>query len=163
MKRSFGIVVCVLAACACVVAVEQRWRDDLWLGRGGYWRARVGVTVENTSDEAWEGRSVSVPLAKLPLAGTRVEEIRLVDARGVQLEFGVWSGHSEFVTEGPVPADGMFRRLLHLLRQSGGVGTRRLLEGTSRQIAERKFRGDREGLPRGLAVVYTGCAASPFG
>ena len=108
MKRSFGIVVCVLAACACVVAVEQRWRDDLWLGRGGYWRARVGVTVENTSDEAWEGRSVSVPLAKLPLAGTRVEEIRLVDARGVQLEFGVWSGHSEFVTEGPVPADGMF-------------------------------------------------------
>ena len=43
------------------------------------------------------------------------------------------------------------RRLLHLLRQSGGVGTRRLLEGTSRQIAERKFRGDREGLPRGLA------------
>ena len=107
MKKSFGIVVCGLAACT-LMAAEQRWRDDLWLGRGGYWRARVGVTVENTSDEAWEGRSVSVPLAKLPLAGARVEEVRLVDARGVQLEFGVWSGHSEFVTEGPVPADGMF-------------------------------------------------------
>ena len=107
MKKSFGVVVCALAACA-LAAAEQRWRDDLWLGRGGYWRARVGVTVENTSDEAWEGRSVSVPLAKLPLAGARVEEIRLVDARGVQLEYGVWDGQSTFVTEGPVPSGGMF-------------------------------------------------------
>ena len=72
MKKIIGMMVCALAACACVAAAEQRWRDDLWLGRGGYWRARVGVTVENTSDEAWEGRSVSVPLAKLPLAGARV-------------------------------------------------------------------------------------------
>ena len=39
MKSSFGIVVCALAACT-LVAAEQRWRDDLWLGRGGYWRAR---------------------------------------------------------------------------------------------------------------------------
>ena len=108
MKRSVCVVVCALAACACVAAAEQRWRDDLWLGRGGYWRARVGVTVENTSDEAWEGRSVSVPLAKLPLAGAHVEAIRLVDARGVQLEYGVWDGQSTFVTEGPVPSDGTF-------------------------------------------------------
>ena len=108
MKKIIGMMVCALAACACVAAAEQRWRDDLWLGRGGYWRARVGVTVENTSDEAWEGRSVSVPLAKLPLAGARVEEIRLVDARGVQLEYGVWDGQATFVTEGPVPSDGTF-------------------------------------------------------
>ncbi|MBO7689187.1 MAG: hypothetical protein J6V72_22600, partial [Kiritimatiellae bacterium] len=107
MKTRIGIVACALAACACVAA-EQRWRDDLWLGRGGYWRARVGVTVENTSDEAWEGRSVSVPLAKLPFAGMCVEAIRLVDARGVQLEYGVWSDHGEFVTEGKVPANGTF-------------------------------------------------------
>ena len=92
--RRLGCILTVAALAASAWAAEQRWRDDLWLGRGGFWRARVGVTVENTSDEAWEGRSVSVPLAKLPLAGARVEELRLVDARGVQLEYGVWDGQS---------------------------------------------------------------------
>ena len=153
MKRSFCIVVCALAACT-LMAAEQRWRDDLWLGRGGYWRARVGVTVENTSDEAWEGRSVSVPLAKLPLAGARVEEIRLVDARGVQLEFGVWSDHSEFVTEGAVPADGMF--VIPVVCDAHASADFCI-------YYDKKFRGDREGLSRGLADVYSGCAASPFG
>ena len=99
---------CALAACAWTATADQPWRDDLWLGRGGFWRARVRVTVENTSDAAWEGRSISVPLAKLPFTGARVEELRLVDARGVQLEYGVWNAHSEFVTEGSVPADGTF-------------------------------------------------------
>ena len=110
-KESVRRLVCILTVAALAAsawAAEQRWRDDLWLGRGGFWRARVGVTVENTSDEAWEGRSVSVPLAKLPLAGARVEELRLVDARGVQLEYGVWDGRSARVAEGPVPPDGTF-------------------------------------------------------
>ena len=106
--RRLGCILTVAALAASAWAAEQRWRDDLWLGRGGFWRARVGVTVENTSDEAWEGRSVAVPLAKLPLAGARVEELRLVDARGVQLEYGVWDGQSARVTEGPVPPDGTF-------------------------------------------------------
>ena len=106
--RRLGCILTVAALAASAWAAEQRWRDDLWLGRGGFWRARVGVTVENTSDEAWKGRSVSVPLAKLPFAGARVEELRLVDARGVQLEYGVWDGRSARVAEGPVPPDGTF-------------------------------------------------------
>ena len=55
MKKTMSIMACALAACACVAAAEQRWRDDLWLGRGGFWRARVGVTVENTSGPAAPG------------------------------------------------------------------------------------------------------------
>ncbi|MGN0846284.1 MAG: glycoside hydrolase domain-containing protein [Kiritimatiellia bacterium] len=85
------------------------WRDDLWLGHGSFWTARVPVTVENPTAANWEGKTVSVPIAKLPLAGACVEELRLVDAQGVQLEYGVWSGNGlEQMTEGPVPKDGFF-------------------------------------------------------
>lgn len=104
-KTLFGM----LALAAGVASAGDAWRDDLWLGRGSFWTSRVGVTVANPTDEAWEGKSVAVPVARLALAGVRVEELRLVDARGVQLEYGVWTkGQAELVTEGPVPADGEF-------------------------------------------------------
>lgn len=85
------------------------WRDDLWLGRGSFWTSRVGVTVENPTDVAWEGKTVTVPVAQLPFRSARVEELRLVDAQGTELEYGVWTkGATSLVKEGPLPADGVF-------------------------------------------------------
>lgn len=88
-------------------------RNDLWLGRGGTWNAHVPVAVANPSDTAWEGRAVVLPVGagegRLPVAGARVEELRLVDGRGVQLEFGVWSADKgRMLTSGPVPEGALF-------------------------------------------------------
>lgn len=106
MKNSVFFLAAGVAAVACA---GPQWRDDLWLGRGSFWTSRVGVAVTNTTDEVFEGKTVAVPIAQLPFKGARVEELRLVDAQGVQLEYGVWTkGGSELVTEGPVPVDGLF-------------------------------------------------------
>ena len=103
------IVLTLVAGWAVVTTGATAWRDDLWLGRGSFWTARVAVTVENPTGVAWEGKTVAVPLAQLPLKGVRVEELRLVDGAGVQLEYGVWAaGAAKPLTEGPVPAAGTF-------------------------------------------------------
>ncbi len=92
-----------------VAQAETPWRDDLWLGRGSFWTSRAGIEVENPTDAAWEGRTVSVPVAQLPFRHARVEELRLVDAKGVELEYGVWTkGATRLVKEGPLPQDGVF-------------------------------------------------------
>ena len=103
------IVLALVAGWAVVTSGVTAWRDDLWLGRGSFWTTRVAVTVENPTGTAWEGRTVAVPLAQLPLKGVRVEELRLVDDVGVQLEYGVWAlSAAKPVTEGPVPEAGTF-------------------------------------------------------
>ena len=102
-------ILTLVAGWAVVTTGATAWRDDLWLGRGSFWTARVAVTVENPTGVAWEGKTVAVPLAQLPLKGVRVEELRLVDGAGVQLEYGVWAaGATKPQTEGPVPAAGTF-------------------------------------------------------
>ncbi len=99
----------LLGAALALLSATANWRDDLWLGRGAFWTARVPVTVANPTTANWEGKTVSVPLAQLPLKNARVEELRLVDAQGVQIEYGVWTkGGLEQVTEGAVPVDGVF-------------------------------------------------------
>ena len=101
----------LLAVVGLIAGVQAAtpWRDDLWLGRGSFWTSRVGVTVENPTDAAWEGKTVSVPVSQLPFRDARVEELRLVDAKGVELEYGVWTkGATRLVTEGPLPQDGVF-------------------------------------------------------
>ena len=98
-----------LAACAAMCACAEV--PDLWLGRGGYWRKSSALCVFNGTTNAWEGMPVSVKIGggenELPVAGVRIEELRLVDAKGVELEYGVWSADGKtFLTEGPAPAGG---------------------------------------------------------
>ena len=98
-----------VAGLMAVAQAESPWRDDLWLGRGSFWTSRVGIAVANPTDTAWEGRTVPVPVVQVPFRNARVEEVRLVDAQGVKLEYGVWTkGGTHLVKEGPLPPDGVF-------------------------------------------------------
>ena len=97
-----------LAALA-MTATADTWPDRLWLGRGGFWTERVGFAVTNPSEGPVEGRPVSIRVGadkdELPLAGVRIEELRLVDARGVELLYGVWvPGETVQLEKGPIPA-----------------------------------------------------------
>ena len=98
----------VFAAAAIAAFAAAADTPDLWLGRGGFWRESAGITVFNASANAWEGLPVMVKAGRgeneLPVEGVRIEELRLVDGKGVELEYGVWSLDGKtFLTEGPVP------------------------------------------------------------
>lgn len=105
------VLVCSVLLVALGLSLHAR--NDLWLGRGGTWNAHVPVTVANPSDVEWKGRTVAIPVGtvagQLPLAGVRIEELRLVDVRGVQLEYGVWSADKgRLLTTGAVPEHALF-------------------------------------------------------
>ena len=95
-----------LAAAALIAPLafseNVAWREDLYLGRGEFWQRRVPITVTNPTDEACEGQPVALQVGRdLPIAGARVEELRLVDETGGGLLFSVWG--DERIENGPVP------------------------------------------------------------
>ncbi len=103
----------VCSSLLVVLGLSLHARNDLWLGRGGTWNAHVPVTVANPSDAEWKGRTVAIPVGtaagQVSLVGARIEELRLVDARGVQLEYGVWSADKgRLLTTGAVPENALF-------------------------------------------------------
>ena len=97
----------VLLSTLAASAADSGWADRLWLGRGGFWTKRVAFTVTNATDSAVEGQPVSLRVgagkAELPLAGVRVDELRLVDSRGVELLYAVWPKKGGRVESGPIP------------------------------------------------------------
>ncbi len=74
---------------------RAEWQHPLWLGRGDVWRARLPITVTNPSDAALEGSPVALTVGDAPgqaqLAGARAESVRVTDARGTQLLYGLWT------------------------------------------------------------------------
>jgi hypothetical protein len=82
------------------------WPADLYLGGGGFWRECSEFAVSNHTSAAWTGlvAGVKIKAGKLPVAGRRVEELRLVDSRGVLLQYAVWrpDGKSTIV-RGEIP------------------------------------------------------------
>jgi hypothetical protein len=96
----------VVAACNAVAA---EWSNELWLGRGDVWRSRFPVTLANPSDEPLEGVPVALTVGdapgQAPLAGVRAEALRVTDARGTQLLFGLRSpDRNALFTTGAIPA-----------------------------------------------------------
>ena len=55
---------CCLVAAALIApsafSGNVAWREDLYLGRGEFWRCRVPIAVTNPSDEACEGKPVAL-------------------------------------------------------------------------------------------------------
>ncbi len=101
--------VLLTAALACCTLSAAEWQHPLWLGRGDVWRARFPVTVSNPSGTALEGDPVALPVGtapgQAPLAGARAEALRVTDANGTQLLFGLWTpNQSTAFTTGAIPA-----------------------------------------------------------
>ena len=62
-------VIVALAASAANGDSTAKWRDDLYLGRGGFWKCRAPITVTNPTAEACEGQPVALKVGKdLPVA-----------------------------------------------------------------------------------------------
>lgn len=90
------------------ITVATATSQNLWLGRGDYWRSSLPITIINPSDQPLEGTPVSLMIGDqpgmAPLANTRSEAIRVVNSEGTQLLYGLWSGNQKLVISGTVPS-----------------------------------------------------------
>lgn len=88
-------------------ALPSPWHHPLSLGQGEPWTRRMPIRIDNPSPTALEGRHLALPVGSAPgqadIAGTRVGELRLVDARGTELLLAVLDPEGAALSEGPVP------------------------------------------------------------
>lgn len=99
----------VLSALTACTAFAAEWESPLWLGRGDVWHARFPVTLTNPSVTALEGTPISLTIGsapgQAPLEGARAEALRVTDAHGTQLLYGLWApDQSTAFTTGAIPA-----------------------------------------------------------
>ena len=107
-KAAFSKIISIASVCGALAAIaasdspSTKWRNDLYLGRGGFWKCRAPITATNHAPETCNGRPVSLKVGKdLPIAGVRLEELRLVDEKGKELLFGAWG--DKRIENGPLP------------------------------------------------------------
>ena len=99
-----------LLAVAAVSLAAADWHHPLYLGRGGYWQGRVPVVLRNRSEQPAVGTPLTLAVGpakgQLPLAGERVEALRVVDAAGTEMLFAVTDAEGGELRKGVVPAGG---------------------------------------------------------
>ncbi len=100
--------IALISGLAVHATLAADWHQSLWLGRGDVWRTRFPVTITNPSEAALEGVPVAVTVGdkpgQAPLAGASAEAVRVTDAAGRQLLYGLWApGQSTLCTTGAVP------------------------------------------------------------
>jgi len=100
------LAICLTAPGAPAGTAE--WHHPLYLDGGDFWRARIPVTVHNEGELAAEGDPVAITVGSAPgqaaLDGKRAEAIRVCDAAGVEMLFGLTAPDGTPVTRGPIPA-----------------------------------------------------------
>lgn len=84
------------------------WQSGWYLDGGGYWAARLQVTVSNLTDRPMEGSPVPVPIGSGPgeanLVGTEARAIRVVRADGQEVLFALVSPQGQEIRTGSIPA-----------------------------------------------------------
>jgi len=102
-------IAAILSLLFCtVISNAAPWNHGLWLGRGGLWESRCRITVENQTDAAYEGKTISVKvgseLGEVPLTGAEAAALRVIDTDNRQLLFNVFTPDlSESIKHGPIP------------------------------------------------------------
>jgi len=97
------LVAVLLSARGAGRAEAATWHHPFYLPGGGYWRARVPVTVHNDTDRELAGTAVEVGAASL--AGTPAGAVRVCDAKGTEMLFALADAQGERLTSGPIPEE----------------------------------------------------------
>jgi hypothetical protein len=102
-----GPLAVFLALTASAAFAAAPWHHPLYLGNGGLWRQRVAIEARNDGDRAVAGESVALAVGEgagqARLAGARAEAVRVCDARGIEMLFGVSGPDGRPVEQGPIP------------------------------------------------------------
>ena len=98
---------CASAPAAATAAADPDWHHPLYLDRGGYWRGRIPIRIENKTGRDAVGTPVAVAVGKgegqADLAGARAEALRVVTADGTELLYGLADADGGPVREGAIP------------------------------------------------------------
>ncbi|MEN6347092.1 MAG: glycoside hydrolase domain-containing protein [Armatimonadia bacterium] len=104
--RSMLPVLGLLAALSAGAAVP--WSHSLYLPGDGYWHQRVQVDITNNREVAAEGAPVAVTIGKgageADLVGAEAQAVRVCDAKGVEMLFGIADPLGVDLRQGPIPA-----------------------------------------------------------
>ncbi|MFW6161703.1 MAG: glycoside hydrolase domain-containing protein [Planctomycetota bacterium] len=122
--RQAGCVAWVAAlSLSSALAATGRWHHGLARPGGGYWQARVRVTVTNEAGQDAEGRPVEIRVGtgkgEVPLAGWRVAALRVCNAEGAELLWELLGADGEARREGAVAAGD--RLLFGVEAEAGGT------------------------------------------
>jgi hypothetical protein len=83
------------------------WHYPLYLDGGGFWRARIPVTVHNEGTLPAEGEPVAIVVGnaggQAAVAGERAEAIRVCNHEGAEMLFALQAPDGAPVTRGPIP------------------------------------------------------------
>ncbi len=83
------ILACLLLLLGSFLSAAPTWHTNLYVGGGDYWRARVPITFTNPGEKPLAGVATELTVGtgqgELPIAGARVQELRLVSELGVEL------------------------------------------------------------------------------
>ncbi len=87
---------------------QTGWQSGWYLDGGGYWAARVQVTVTNRTDRPMEGLPVPVPIGpkqgEANLVGAEARSIRVAAADGTELLFALLGPDGKEIRSGAIPA-----------------------------------------------------------
>ena len=100
-------VILFFACATAVLAID--WHHPLYLDRGGFWRKRIAVSVVNNGEEV-AGSPVSLAVGSKPgqanLADVDLNALRVTNADGLEMLYGVMNSDGEPVQRGPAPVGG---------------------------------------------------------
>jgi hypothetical protein len=105
MRRALMPLIATVLVAICTPELPSAdWHHPLYLPGDGYWQTRIEVQATNHTDQALEGRMVSVRIGRGPgaadLAGQPVERMRACTASGVEVLFAVAGPDGQPVTMG---------------------------------------------------------------
>lgn len=85
------------------------WHHPLYVGGGGNWHQRIGVTVSNQGSRSYSGRPVSLRIGSGPgavdLAGADARAVRVVNGEGVEVLFSLLGPDGEPHRDGTILPD----------------------------------------------------------
>ncbi len=104
-KRLKLTLAIILAGCAARAA---DWNQNLYLGRGDYWRQRIAIAVANSSPREVSGKPLDIRVGsgdgEAALAGANADALRVCDANGAEMLWSLRGADGKQIRKGTIPA-----------------------------------------------------------
>jgi hypothetical protein len=89
-------------------ALSSSWHHPLYVGGGGYWKARIPVQILNHTDKAMAGTPISLTIGtdrgELEMAGESALSVRVCDESGSEYLFDIVRGDGSSARDGVIEA-----------------------------------------------------------
>jgi hypothetical protein len=108
------IFILTLFALFNVSAIHSQtdWHHPLYMDNGDYWRQRIEIRAENTSNRAAKGDPVTLVVGngenQLQIVGEQAQSLRLINSDDIQFKFCLSDPQGNPIRRGPIPQGSLF-------------------------------------------------------